>query len=363
MPRLAWKRARAFAVRRVKRTLPKGWQLTVESWGPGSGKNTLEIRTADAGGVYHENTQRDWADLVAGLRRVQEALPGGFFSAHLHIGRKSLTRKVGGVLSSARALDVDHRAFALVSLTFEGLWRPLMGHPRDRAPSSGYAPDARFLDPRHVSERGYSLSGHSMWLNLSWQHPTIENKSVTQLFRREIDGAGYLDADRLRQDLWPAFAAFDMVARSRDLPLASLGLPVAGGSRPTRKQLFRFLDLAYRDDAAGKAVALKKLTEEPPSALPPTPEERERRDARAQELERAYKALGLEIVYKLHAARDGWDETLSADLLARRGKLLRRLGKDLRRARLSVEDAQALFPPELREPLARAMRRQYPVVP
>ncbi len=356
LPRWAWERAHDFALERLRAALPAGWRVTTE--GESAYSNTLEIHTSNSGGVFHRNTARDWEDLVAGLEKVRKAVPAGLYSAHLHIGRISLPKKKSFRSGGHESLLIDDARFAAVAVMFEGLWRPLLGHGLQAEPHASVLPsyDA-ILRAIHSDDPSvkFGVSSHDHWVNVSLYQPTVENRSITQLLSKTPGGAAQLDPKTLRQDLWPAFALFDMLYRAQELPFATLGLPVAAGTVTTRKQLLHFLDLAYGDDVAGKALALRRLAD----ALQVRPSGTFASGAsmrRDQLLRERYVRGGLGVVYKLHEAHDGWDEKLSEHLLAD-PRALDELASDLVRAQVTEREAARLFPPEMAAPLEQAMKR------
>src|SRR5262249_26114486 len=114
------------------------------------------------------------------------------------------------------------------------------------------------LDPR--SDAADRYLDHMVMINPSDRYPTVENKLLSGLLRKTASGAQYMDPARLKEDLWWSFTFFELArGRGGDLPLASLGIPLTDGRRPTRKQILRFLDLAFKDDLGGKAIALRRL--------------------------------------------------------------------------------------------------------
>ncbi|MDX6769644.1 MAG: hypothetical protein SF051_08940 [Elusimicrobiota bacterium] len=356
LPARAWSKARQAVLRGVRRAIPAGWRISDESTDRGGAGNTQELQTANRGRVYHRNTPQDWDELAAGLERAQAAMPGGLYSAHVHIGRAGRWRWRWDGIIPRRAIAVDQSRFVKSAVVFEALWRGLMGVPFERISGSHYLS----FDLLHPSEREAlddALTTHSNHFNISEQFPTVENKLVTALF--DGYGGAALDPARLRTDLWPAFAFVDMALRKGDLPLATLGAPAIQGERPTLKQIARFLDLVYGDDAVGKAIALKKLTSLP-QGPPANPLERA---SRRRRVDSVYRRAGLSVVLELHRAHDGYDERLAEHLLADDGALLARVAADMASARLRPSVAASFFPEELRGPLRVAMGAPARVTP
>jgi hypothetical protein len=356
LPQEKWQKAHEGLMGELEAAMPRGWRLTHESLKLDS--NTMEIKTANGEGVYHENTPGDWAALEAGLAAAQSRLPGGLFSVHVHASRSSaLVKPAGGrVARSADQLAANAPRAAKAILMFEPYWRALYGVPWPteaqlaqwslQQPYGALAPDGGSLALEVVTT-------HGLFANLSLKHPTVEVRLISGLIDGSRPNGRALDAATLKTDLWPALAlARLMLDAETPLPLAALPLPSFDGP-PTAKALARFLDLAYASDPAGKALALPKLLAWRRSASAPRPHDSFRRKAA---LEQAYHDAGLGVVHALHAEHGGYDERLKQHLEADGGALLARLGEDLSRQTMSRHDMAALFPEALQETVLEAVR-------
>ncbi len=346
LPPKKYEKAWLWYVSRLQSAMPPGWRLTNPAvTAPDErmrgGKNTLEINTGNAGGVYHENTTKDWDELRAALARVQDLMPGGLYSVQMHVGRKSL--------SPQGLLKVDADRLMRFLTTYQGMLRALagLGYAAPRQASYGNEDQMNLLgDEGLLPGAGRWASQHGLFINLHERFPTLENRILSGLMKRRADGSEYLDAETFAADAWWAFALLDAVAR-RDLPLATLGLPVHAGYKPSAKQILHFVDVLFEDDAVGKALALKRFAE-----LRRTDGAFDfYREERRETSRRAYEKLGLGVVFELHAEHDGWDERLREHLLEDDGRGLSRLAKDLSARHADGEAALSLFPPDIQEDL------------
>ncbi|MBI3288519.1 MAG: hypothetical protein HYZ74_03260, partial [Elusimicrobia bacterium] len=242
-----WEPAWRMVVSNVRELMPRGWSLTSDS--TGKGRNTLEINTGNIDGLeYHHNTPDDWANLIADLDRVQEGLPGGLYSVHLHSGRSDLIVD--------KHLAVDGGLFARMVKVFESNWRVLsgLGYRRPRGDQVSFLSHWS-LDPNIGSS---SVRDHGKMLNLHYLFPTIENRILSGLLRRRPDGTQYLDSSRLAADTWWMFSLLNRAAEG-NLPLAALGVPVAAGAKPSSSQIAGFADAVFGQDLIGKALALARF--------------------------------------------------------------------------------------------------------
>ncbi|MBI4346544.1 MAG: hypothetical protein HY553_06795, partial [Elusimicrobia bacterium] len=67
LPGRLWERARRAVALRALEAAPAGWRLKGD---PRGASNTLELNTGGANGAFHVNTPAEWAELVAGLERL-----------------------------------------------------------------------------------------------------------------------------------------------------------------------------------------------------------------------------------------------------------------------------------------------------
>lgn len=343
-----WKRV----VARVRARMPSGWRLISDS--RGEGRNTLEINTGNEKGRYHRNTPQDWADLTAGLERVQSVLPGGLYSVHMHAGHEAL-KKVSP--SDGREyLDVESSGFGRLVKIFEAHWRALAGYAYK--PVVGTAVDMmphKALDPRRAH---YYTDDHSVMLNLHDRFPTIENRILSGLLRWRHKKGGYvLDEEKMAEHAWWSFALLRRAADGAP-PLATLGVPVTAGEKPSPAHMARFADAIYGDDLVGKALALGRLgtTLGQDAGLEGLALRKERGAARS-----AYAELGLVELYDLHAEAGGyeprWEKKLEEP--ARRARLL----KDLGRASPTLTTMFEYFPEEIAVRLHEETRAARPKGP
>ncbi|MBI4346024.1 MAG: hypothetical protein HY553_04175, partial [Elusimicrobia bacterium] len=297
----------------------------------------------------HVNTPAEWAELVAGLERLDLALPGGLYGLHIHNG-----------LASRRAdhgLDVDDDRFARLTKVYEAYWRALsgLGYRAPREPVTGQRGQIDYLPLEALipGRGGLYARDHGVAINLHPDFPTIETRILSGLLERDPAGAERLNAERLAADVWWSFALARAAAGEDHFELATLGVPVTAGMRPSLKQILHFADRVYREDATGKALAIQKLLERygEDEGLPDDRLAEE--DARIRAL---YRRLGLGTVYELHSGHDGIDENLLEHL--RSPGRFSALVRDLSLAHAEDASALALFPASLRPELARALRQE-----
>jgi len=332
LPHPKWMVLRDRVRARVEAALPPGWELDpIES----------EIRTRNAGGVYHRNTDGDWADLLAGLEALQRALPGGAYSVHMHVGHRRLARN--------GRLNVQRPRFLRLVKVFEAQWRALAGLGYS-APGEGtvHAHGDTVVGNDEDLAQMAAHSHMAMW-NLSGLYPTMELKFLHGL----LSPSGHIDAAALRENIQWAFVFLERLADPVDgMPLAVMGLPAVAGTKPTRKQTDRFLDLVFagNPDARERARQRFEALAGEPAGLPA-----EEIWARMDRLRAVYQALGLGIVFQRHADHDGWDEDLFLHLTD--ATVLDQLADDLVRAHAADNDALGFFPAAFHERLRPALER------
>ncbi len=331
-----WEKVWRKVVSGVRAAMPKGWRIIADGV-TRAGPNTLELNTGNAqGGRYHRNTPQDWADFTATLERVQEALPGGLYSVHMHTSKDSL--RDGG------ALKVDKGAFGRVVKVFEAQWRALAGLGWNAF--VGDAVTALPYEALRPQKASRYVTDHSNMINLSDRFPTMENRTLTGLLEGGYKGA-FLNPERMTAEAWWSFALLRAAARG-DMPLAALGTPTSAGEKPGDARLAAFLDLVYGDDVVGKALAMARFgsLEGNGPSLSKTEMANEKSAARAQ-----YDAMGLAVVFDLHDRAGGYDASWRETL--KQPELHKALLADLL-ARGSFH-LSAYFPADMAEGLAREL--------
>lgn len=290
---IAWKHV----VSNIVASMPTGWRLHVEGkLRPGA--NFLEIKTGSARDLsngYHTSTPQEWSDLIAGLTSVQNALPGGFFSANIHNGRVDLSTKELG--TSRLVLDIDDLLFQRVIKSFEAQFRALSGY--------GFAPAGAGLGvvllelekmvPPALKE--YRSESHSDMINLSDSYPTIETKILTRLMKPR-DGGMFFDEKTFAADVWWCFSLLNAFASPIDA--RDLGIPALAGKNPTIAQIAAFADIVFRDDLVGKALALSKLGALMFANAPAKP-------SFSKDLREVLELFWPEKLYQIHRAAAGHD--------------------------------------------------------
>jgi hypothetical protein len=352
LPYGKWAHVQEKVVEGVEAAAPKGWRLTHESMSFTG--NTLELKTANEGEVYHENTQRDWEGLAHGLNAVQKKLPGGLFSVHLHASRRSGLMPNPKKLSSADALAANAPRAAKVLLLLEPYWRALFNVPwPTQAEQRNWDLEQPYgaLDPSAPGKAVELVTTHGLFANLSKTHPTVEIRLISGLIDGSRPNGRALDAATVKQDLWPAFALARLIQDAKNpLPLASLPLPTFDG-KLSRKGMARFLDIAYAGDPAGKALALRTLRAYRARGGYAAADAARRRAG----LEQAYEDAGLGVVFELHQKYGGYDEKLEFHLAQDGGALMKRLAEDLSHSSLDRHQMAALFPQSLQKAVLDAV--------
>jgi signal transduction histidine kinase/membrane protease YdiL (CAAX protease family)/predicted nucleotidyltransferase len=282
-------------------------------------------------------------------------LPGGIYSMHQNIGRKSLSR--------GAHLDIDESRLARVVLTFQSMLRALAGYGYS-AVSTGYV-KAPGVDGRIEGQPGVDFikaqfRDHGLMINLAefsfhTPRPTLESKIGTGMLKAipGVAGPGRLDLERFDEEMHWLFRLLDVAAEKSDaaagrperLPLAKLGIPVASGSKPSRAQIKAFIDMFFEGDPVGAEIARKVLLEDLAQERPGADSEVRRRTEK--DIRGAFTAFGLSEVYDAHKAADGIERNISRALLARNA--VPKLAADLLRVGTSVEAALAYFPAETEE--------------
>lgn len=343
-----WEAARAWVARRALAAAPAGWRLKGD---PGGSHNTLEFNTGGANREFHVNSPGEWDGLLAGLARVQEALPGGLYGVHVHNGLASRASSAG--------LRVDGDRFARLMKVHEAMWRALAGlgyRPR-KQPAVGQRNQILYL-PWDALRPGWGdelVRDHGIAINLHPELPTVENRLLSGLLRKDALGRDRLDGESLAGELWFAFALQEAAAGTDDFELATLGVPVTSGMRPSLKQILHFADRVFKGDVVGKALAIRKLLERYDDEEGLDDAQLARAEAQAAA---AYRDLGLGVVYDLHAEHDGLDESLLTRL--RSPGRLSALARDLSLAHADPKDALALFPASFRPTLGAAIAANRP---
>ncbi len=343
LPEERWGRAQGFVAGRVLARMPQAWRL----FSTGGSGNTLELNTGGRRSKYHNLTAKDWADLTAGLERVQSVLPAGFYSVHLHNGY--------GPLTDGGSLKIEANRMARVTKVFEAQLRALAGmgyRAPIEDPKDGGSNEIDYLDLDALWP--YSQSYNNVrrhYVGFAYSYPTIETRVLTSLLRDTPAGPATLDPRALAGDVWWTFALMRALAGQDRFELATLGLPVTAGLVPTTKQLVAFADRLFGDDLMGKALALKRLGDVSHAQGQPLAGWREIR-AR-EDIERLYGQLGLGVVYRLHKEHDDVDERLVEHLRAD-PRLLQELADDLAKAGHGHDQAVSMFPESFHEELATA---------
>lgn len=318
-----WETVKSRFAARMNALRPDYWDL--ENMGKLGSGNLWEIRTHNPGGIYHLNSASDWAQLKGDLKRIQDELPGGFYSIHIHIGHPQYRDQAKPDLQKVNNLGK----------IFEAHWRALAG--------MGYRESSAYsrIVPMSLDKVGkkWSTSARNSMIHWDTHTDTLEIKILGGLLQNRGGQADALDIDALAKDVWWTFALFDAVTNpDRNFPLAMLPLPVLAGEKPNLKQTAAFADIVFGDDLIGKAIALKKLA-----------------GLRGAESGAApfnwghshYGYIGLKTVYELHQRSDGWDKDLTARILQDP-----RLLADLRQELLAHADrslALSYYPEELQE--------------
>lgn len=155
---------------------------------------------------------------------------------------------------------------------------------------------------------------------------------------------GFLDCSQLLENFSWAFSLFNCVTEEgRFVPLAQLGIPTPADTKPTWKQIHRFLDIIFVDDAQGKDLALKKFT-----AVEQVIPEGSEMLTICRKLESAspFYALGLGVVYELHEKNEGYDPNVETIILDS-SPLVENLCQDLRKAQAKWPLEQLFGNPQL----------------
>lgn len=290
--------------------MPLGWKISAIS------DEFCEFNTAAPGKDYHENTKEDWEALKKGLETIQKRLPAGWFSVHLHLGCRSIT-------TSDNRLRVDPLKFGRLVKVYESMWRVLSGTgytvKASNRVTSTFGMD--FLAGRDLDKGVYH---HCAMINLSKKFPTVEFKIISGLLE-----ARHLNVGCLQGDLYWTFAMLNCLNdRSRILPLATLGLPIASGEKPSMRRICHFLDMLYQEDVTGKALAFRKFL-----SFDHCPSGASSMHIIVRQFEDAmiYDRLGLATVFAMHEENGGWDEKIEERIL-RSPLLLKQLSEDLHAA-------------------------------
>lgn len=343
---LDWADARHEVARRTLEAAPAGWRLKPDALGA---SNTLEYNTGGPNGKFHVNTAAEWESLLAGISRLDAALPGGVYGLHLHNGLASRATREG--------LAVDGDRFARLIKVYEGYWRALagLGYAEPRQPAVGKQNQIDYV-PFEALVPGNGdlhMRDHGVAINLHPRFPTIETRIMSGILEREPTGRERIDVSRLAADVWWNFALARAAAGDDDFELATLGVPITAGMRPSMKQILHFADRVYGADTTGKALAIQKLLEryDREEGLNDSAADVADGEARA-----FYRSQGLGVVYDLHAAADGVDERLLEHL--RRPGVLSTLARDLSLANRDVNDSLSFFPASFRPILGRAIEEK-----
>lgn len=307
-----------------------------------------EIRTS-LNQKYFKNTPEQWDSVKNELSRIQENLPAGIWSAHMHASCSQ-------AITANNKLSIDYRYFGVLIRIFEGMWYILSGFGYDifsnrknelAAFGLGFIENLK-LCPNH----SYSMLGereiegvfcHHAMINLSRKYPTIEIKRLSGLFK-EHEGKNILDTKDLQRDIWWIFALLKKLLNgSKKTPLALLGTPISLGEKPSLKQITHFLNLLYEDDEIGKSIAFKRFLslQEHPITTPP-----HLRSARRLEGAYPFYTLGLRVVYELHEECEGLNEQVEETIL-NTPHLFQQLRTDLKAAPVKLPLTEYFSHPEL----------------
>jgi hypothetical protein len=307
--------------------MPPGWKIRAIH------EVYCELNTASEGKIFHENRTEDWQCLKRDLDQVQNYLPAGFMKAHMHIGNK----KSNGPNNK---LIMDQRRFGRLVKVYEALWRALSGYDYTayafrKGVSSTFGlnfintndPNI-FKEDKEGNPIDLGVYYHCAMINLSEKFPTMEIKILSGLLGSRTP-LKHLNVDDLQEDLWWAFALMRCALDPhRKFPLATLGIPIVSGEKPSLKQVCHFLDTIYEEDLIGKVIALRRLI---PIHAYPAGASSIQLAARKCEAAIIYERLGLGLVYELHEENEGWDEQVEEHIL-QSPELFRRLCDELQSA-------------------------------
>lgn len=330
--------------------IPPHWILEEPSAERENPEEVYELKTASSGQAYHTNTALQWQELTEHLERIQSRLQGGFWSLHTHIGRCSKT-------TQENQLRVYKKRFGSLIKIYEAMWR-VLGGLRYSAPRKGrilttYGIDflytGGFQDILSTQEQESfdAVHAHSAMINLSTKFPTIEIKILSNLLNQ-----GKLDCDALPQHLWWGFALLECVTEDeRAIPLATMGIPSIAGSKPSWKQINRFLDLMFPHDVLGKELALQHFlrADSQPGGSPA------QMACRTLEGAFVFSQLGLSTIYELHEQADGYDPYVEEKVLSSRA-LLQTVQEELNQAAMPWELEELFSNPLLIAQLRTAVR-------
>lgn len=301
------------------------------------GSSLVEIRTPSGDSVL-KNVPEDWQRLKIFLKELQaEHVPAGFYSVHMHVGKEGV---------SSADLQAMKEDIGRLAKAYEAFWRALSGRGFKK-PSGSIRP----LDAGDLVGTNFSVTLHRSIYNVSKTYPTLEAKTITGL----LDAHGHLDVERLEEHLWFVFALFRAATeKGRQLPLALMGRPVVAGEKPSPQQTAAFLDHIYRGDPHGRTIAEKifiGLTDEDQGFSEQELAEEQQR------VKKAYKSVGLGILYDFHDRALGHIDSHVMDSLLK-PRTLQTLANDLVAAGASNEQALSFFPPEMYGPLLLALNLQ-----
>lgn len=329
--------------------IPNGWQLQVPCNNLKGHNAVCEIIANPPNGAYYTNTKGNWFSLKEELKKVQDTLPNGFESVHMHIGCIDY-------ISKANLLLIDEKKFGRAIKGFEAMWRVLSGYGY-RAP--------KFINNMRTtfginfiptfSNTPLGIYNHNCIFNLSIKYPTIEIKTITGLIGKH-SVKQHLSVETIQDDLRWVFVLLNFLLFSKDnLSLVTLGLPTPAGDKPSVKQIDHFLSRFFADDLIGKSFAKQRFIEI-------EHEERGARDlqlaALCLEVAATYYYLGLGVVYELHEKYDGLDEKIEERIL-KSPRFFKRLCNDLRTSRIEPALYDYFSCPKLIEALKEHLNWSY----